>query len=278
MERRDFLKTASAAAAALTAQGYLPLLAGEKRKKRPRAARRPKVSGTNIFTEPCAIEPITGYLPKFAPATTGTMQDSFTARYTLVSWQAAGATSKNGARGSLSVTVKGNQCQTTETRANRPANTVKANVQCKGELRAASTWKLSSTIAGAKDLSFEENGTWDGKSMTVKSSAWTQTRTTTRPLISRWDLLPLLASGRVKASPVTFDMLDDATLRAGQTLRFAGEISIPTKGGKVRLDSYVQTGQGIVPTHYLVDRGGRVQLITMAFVNWALTELKGHAK
>ena len=48
-----------------------------------------------------------------------------------------------------------------------------------------------------------------------------------------------------------------------------------TKGGKAKLHSYLQTGDAIVPTHYLVDAHGRVQLITMSMVNWALTELKG---
>ncbi len=56
-----------------------------------------------------------------------------------------------------------------------------------------------------------------------------------------------------------------------QTLRYEGEIETPIKGGTILLDCYVQTGQGIVPTHYLVDDKGRVLLITMTTVNWALT-------
>ena len=34
-----------------------------------------------------------------------------------------------------------------------------------------------------------------------------------------------------------------------------------------------QTGWGILPTHYLVDKAGRVQLITQETVSWALTKL-----
>lgn len=37
------------------------------------------------------------------------------------------------------------------------------------------------------------------------------------------------------------------------------------------MDSYVQTGYGIVPIHYLVDDKGQVQLITMDAVSWVLT-------
>jgi hypothetical protein len=49
-----------------------------------------------------------------------------------------------------------------------------------------------------------------------------------------------------------------------------GKIEIPVKGGTVMLDSYAHTGWGVTPTHYLVDAQGRVQLITMTTVNWAL--------
>ena len=38
-----------------------------------------------------------------------------------------------------------------------------------------------------------------------------------------------------------------------------------------KMDSYVQTGYGIVPTRYLVDNNKKVQLITMGAVSWALT-------
>ena len=65
------------------------------------------------------------------------------------------------------------------------------------------------------------------------------------------------------------------SLRPNQTLRYEGQITVPVKGGEAKLDSYVQTGDAIVPTHYLVDDQGRVQLIAMSMVNWALTELKG---
>jgi hypothetical protein len=68
-------------------------------------------------------------------------------------------------------------------------------------------------------------------------------------------------------------MLDDSTLRSDQTISYTGQIEIPIAAGTAKLDSYVQTGQGIVPTHYLVDADGRVQLITMSYVNWALTSL-----
>ena len=70
-----------------------------------------------------------------------------------------------------------------------------------------------------------------------------------------------------------FDVLDDCSLRRAQTREYAGGLEIPVADGRGVLDSYAQTGCGSVPTHYLVDKAGRVQLIAMQTVNWALTEV-----
>jgi hypothetical protein len=271
MKRRHFLH--SATASILAADGLLPLLAAEPRQRQP-GRRRPKAGsnpGTNIFTEPPAIEPLTGYLPKFKPAATGTMRGAFSARYALVTCNGSGAKSRNGMSGSIDVAFSGSVCKTTETRAGTPSNIIKTRLTCTGALNTTSEWTLSSTVTGNPDLRFVEKGTWDDKTMVVQSKSWKQKRSTRHPLIGRWALLPLLASGKLKSKPLTFDMLDDSTLRADQTLRYSGEIEIPVAGGKVRLESYAQTGQGIVPTHYLVDREGRVQLISQTTVNWALS-------
>ena len=271
VKRREFIKTATTTATVLAAQGYLPLLAGPR--KRGRKGKGVSTS-QNCFTEPCAIEPITGYLPKYSPATGPAMSQAFNASYTLVGCHGAAAKSKNSESGSMEVSFKKGKCRTVEMRRNRPLTSVlKTSLDCKGELNTVSSWTLESSIGKRADLSFTEKGTWDGKSMTVTADAWTQKHATANPLIARWALLPLLATGQIKTKPLTFDMLDDSTLRPNQTLRFEGEVEIPVKGGTIKLDSYAQTGQGIVPTHYLVDSQGRVQLITMATVNWTLTSV-----
>ena len=80
MDRRNFLQIT--AASVLAAQGHLPLLAAEgKGKKRGKPVKAGGYTeSSNIYTEPSAIEPITGYLPKFKPVGTGAMSDAFTAR------------------------------------------------------------------------------------------------------------------------------------------------------------------------------------------------------
>jgi hypothetical protein len=150
---------------------------------------------------------------------------------------------------------------------------VDTKLHCTGDLNTAESWTLKSSVQGIADTKFTETGAWDGKQMTVKANSWTQKRTTSHPLISQWALLRLLASGKIKAKPLEFDMLDNSTLRPDQTLRYCGKIDVPVAGGKAKLDCYAQTGYGILPTHYLVDSAGRVQLITQETVNWALTKL-----
>ena len=273
MDRRNFLQTA--AVTALAAQGYLPLL-GAERKARPvkRAGRKATDSGPkNIYTEPAAIEPITGYLPQFKPQAQGSMRKSFSAKYSLIACHGSAVKSKNRVMGSLDVSFLGTTCRTTEIRQASPQNIVTTELTCDGRFNTVSNWTLDSSVQGMPDLHFVETGTWDGKTMLVKSKSWTQKHATSNPLIARWALLPLLSSGIVKSKPLTFDMLDDSTLRSDQTLSYTGPIEIPVAGGNAKLDCYAQTGRGIVPTHYLVDTEGRVQLITMSTVNWALSNL-----
>jgi len=273
MDRRHFLQ--ATAVTALAAQGYLPLLGAERKPRQGKKTRKNAIyrGPKNIYTEPAAIEPITGYLPRFKPRGQGTMRKSFSAKYTLIACHGSAAKSKNRVRGSLDVIFSGSTCRTTEIRQANPQNIVTTELTCNGRFNTASHWTLDSSVQGMPDLRFVEKGTWDGKTMLVKSKSWTQKRLTSHPLIARWALLPLLSSGIIKSKPLTFDMLDDSTLRSDQILSYTGQIEIPVAGGKAKLDCYAQTGWGIAPTHYLVDAEGRVQLITMSTVNWALSNL-----
>ena len=272
MQRRDFLRFAAYTVAAMVVQGQLPLLAAEK--KRPRGGGKALGTASNCYTEPPAIEPVTGYLEAFAPVAGGSMSGNFSARYALIHWQSADSKSHNTERGSLTVDWHDGRLNTVESRTNHPCNRVRSSITCKGPMHTAEGWTLESSMEGKAGCDFAEQGAWDGHQMIVKAKSWTQASPTTHPLIARWALPPLLAKGQLTKEPLTFDMLDDSTLRPNQTLHYEGEFTIPVKGGQARLQSYVQTGNGIVPTHYLMDGQGRVQLITMSMVNWALVELK----
>ena len=267
MERRDFFKKTGITVGALYAAGHLPLLAANS-KKNPR---KKKIGSLNIFTDPAAIEPITGELYKFTPAQEGTMRSAFAASYALLYWRSAKhGKSISDERGGIDVQKRDDLLQTTE---KRQGNTVKTHIKGNRELGAAYTWTLESMF-DRPDSGFVEDGSWDGSKMTVTAASWKQERDTKHPLIHRWMLLPRIASGSIKEASLKFDMLDNSTLIPDQELRYEGQISVPVQGGTAELDSYLQTGRAIQPIHYLVDSGGRVQLITSSIVNWVLRDLK----
>ena len=274
MDRRNFLQIA--AVSTLIAQGHLPLLAAERKGKNKKENKKKDIytGSSNIYTEPAAIEPITGYLKKYKPVAERTMNKPFSAKYSLITCSGSAAKSRNSIGGTLDIAFSNSVCKTTEVRKGKPYQTiVKTELKFSGKFNTASSWTLESSVEGVPDVHFVEKGTWDGKTMVVKSKSWTQKHSTSNPLIGRWALLGLLSSGKLKSKPLAFDMLDDSTLRSDQTISYAGRFEVPVADGTAKLDSYVQTGQGIVPTHYLVDAEGRVQLITMSAVNWALSAL-----
>jgi len=273
MKRRTFIQTT---AAALAAQGCLPLLAADKKKKKKPATVSAKKSwgiSSNPYVEPCAIEPITGVLPEFSPVAGAAMIGSFTAKYALPAWQYAEEKSVNKLMGSAELSFTPAGFELTEIRNEKDnktlASTAKTKVQF-GKGNTAKKWTQESISKDREDTRFTEVGVWNGENMVVKAKAFSREYATENPLIHRWGLLPILASGQLKKKPLVFDMLDDSAIRPDQTLSYEGEIEIPVKGGTATLDSYVQTGYGVVPTHYLVDQNGRVQLITLSTVNWVL--------
>ena len=74
MKRREFIRTTALAAAALAAILDLPLLAAERKQKTQTS--RWGIS-KNPYVEPCAIEPIPGYLPTFSPVSGAPMTGAF---------------------------------------------------------------------------------------------------------------------------------------------------------------------------------------------------------
>jgi hypothetical protein len=272
MRRNEFIKSISLTAGVLVAQGYLPLLGAEEKRQAVNTA-----TGPNFLSEPGPIEPITGFLPQFSPILHGGMAGPFKARYELIQWRGAAARSINSTGGSMEVSWQGGCLNTYEVRGETgSAHTVKTVLQCEGPNNAVASWVLHSGMEGNAAYGFEESGTCSGGMIKTKAAGHTQQYAVTSPLlIARWSLLPWIASGALDRTPLTFDMLDDSAIRYHQRLRYCGEISVPVKEGSVQLKSYLQTGRGIVPTHYLVDDQGRVQLITMSFVNWALNALSG---
>ena len=88
-------------------------------------------------------------------------------------------------------------------------------------------------------------------------------------LLSHWTLPHLLMCNAL-ALPSTFDMLQDlSVLRANQNLIDEGPVDL----GSGTYHSYAQTGEGILPVHYLLDDRQRPQLVTFGLIAWALTDI-----
>jgi hypothetical protein len=88
-------------------------------------------------------------------------------------------------------------------------------------------------------------------------------------VLSHWTL-PHLLMRNVLSLPITFDMLQDlSVLRAKQSLIDEGPIDLDSG----TYNSCAQTGEGILPTHYLLDDRQRPQLITFGLIAWALTDI-----
>ena len=58
----------------------------------------------------------------------------------------------------------------------------------------------------------------------------------------------------------------------GRTMTTAFETELPVQvaGENVFFDSYLQTGRGVQPIHWLTDENGLVQIMTHGVENWLL--------
>jgi hypothetical protein len=288
MNRRDILRL-TAYASSLILAGRLPLLSASSRKSRPRlqqqGARRTSAASQNIFTEPPAIEPVTGYLGKFRLVAAGSMRGDFTAKYDLIKWGAINNQTgkpRNRISGSLEIVRKVNSRNTVyesvEHRTGQATSRVTASLNCRGRLDAVVEWKAISDVlnesAVQPDLRFEEQGFVSNGNITRTNRLGTVTSVSSHTLIPQEALLTILAGDTVKSGDLHFDMLQNGmVIKPNQTLHYSGQIQIPAAGRTVTMECYAQTGYGILPTHYLLDGHGRVQLMTQQNTNWAMKEL-----
>ena len=288
MNRRDILRL-TAYASSLVLAGRLPLLSAGRQKSRPRlqkqSARQTSAVSRNIFTEPPAIEPVTGYLGQFRPVATGTMRAGFTAKYDLIRWRLIDNRTgkvRNSIGGSLEIVRKVNGrnavYESVEHRTGQATSRVTTRLNCRGKLDAVVEWAATSDVIKGRDkqpeLRFEEHGIVSNGTVVQKNRMGTVESSNSRILLPQEALLTLLAGDIVKSGDLHFDMLQNGlVIKPGQTMHYSGRIQIPVAGRTAAMDCYAQTGYGILPTHYLVDKEGRVQLITQENTNWALKEL-----
>jgi hypothetical protein len=288
MNRRDFLRLTAYASSLILAERH-PLLSAGRQKIRPRLqqqfAKRTTAASRNIFTEPPAIEPVTGYLNKFRPVAAGSMRGNFNAKYDLIKWRPINNQTgrpRNIVSGSLKIVRKANGRNTVyesvELRTGQTTSRVTTKLNCRGKLDAVVKWTAVSDIMNGSeaqpDLRFEEQGIVSNGNIVRTNKLGIVKSVNSHTLLPQEALFTLLTGDMVKSGDLHFDMLQNGLVfKPNQTLHYSGQIQVPVAGGTATMDCYAQTGYGILPTHYLVDGHGRVQLITQENTNWALKEL-----
>ena len=155
-------------------------------------------------------------------------------------------------------------------------NELEAEMTCAGPMDALAIWRVTSRfIAGdgqeTTELATSERGRLRGRTVEIVDNLGLREYDAPSLLLSSWTIPAMLANAHRDELPLEFDMLYELTsLRPGQRLTYEGEVTFEAKPGDVTLNAYAQIGSATMPTHYLVDDAGRVQLIVQSMLSWAL--------
>lgn len=281
IDRKQFLRS-GAIAASLAASGHLPLLGAD--------AGGPRRAGIDAKTGPYAVKPISGYLPAFSPVQRAPKEaGQYRLTYDILHWGGV-----NWAAGKPTIGVVGQVIIKRERAADAATfeirqrtkiggvdNHIEAEIQCAGdELASVEKWtcrSFSSKPNGDVDAisKLNETGACRNGRIEIDGGGYRYEFQATNPVLTQWTVFDYLIAKANPASAERLDFLQDlALLKTGHSLVYDGEIEVEANGGnKIALQTYAQTGEGILPIHYLLDSERRPQLITGSILSWALTDV-----
>ncbi len=276
ISRRQFLKT-GAIAATLLAAGRLPLLTAEE--------------GSGSGIDPSAgqhsAKPIRGYLPRFSPAA-GPLQDrrDYALTYDIVHWNGVDrrtGMSTNSVVGAVVITRKAGIRKVhyeiaQETMVGGVGNLIQARITCnEDDANSIREWEVRFHHTGPQGRSdplseIRETGTCRDGEILINNGDHRSRFMAQSPLITQWTVLDFLIRKANPSVNARFDLLQDLSLfKTNHRLVYDGEIRLRLKVGRtVTLQAYVQTGEGVLPSHYLCDKQRRPQLVTTSLLSWAL--------
>jgi hypothetical protein len=277
IDRRAFLES-GVMAWTLAAAGRLPLVAAE-----PRSG-----SGIDPAVGPYAIKPIRGYVERFAPAG-GTLRgrEEYALTFDILHWSGADRRAVLPAIPVVgTVTIRraiaaGGPSYEIEqrTRIGGVDNVIEARVACDADpwnpLRAWTMRSRHTRPDGGADPESElvEKGRRERRRIEVDAGFYRYAREVRNPPVTQWTVLHALIAGAESALPATVDCLEDLALaKPNQSIFRDGETRVALRGGRTAaFDTYARIGEGVLPTHYLLDAERRPQLITTSIVSWALS-------
>lgn len=282
MDRRQFLHC-GLMATSLVAAGRLPLLGQDRR----------EVSGIDSSAAPYAVKPVRDHLPRFSPSEAAVQGLRQTHRYDIVHWhwgRTPRTTHENTVIGQVTIdrgrTAAGVVYEVTQrTKIGGAESVIEARIACHTDRwHSVRTWRVKSFGLAPdgrthRDSQLVEEGRCEDGHIRVEGDRYHYDHRAQHPVLTQWqipDALPLKSDER---GEMLFDLLEDASLlRADQRVRPDGKIPVTVAGSRtVTLNTYAQTGRGILPTHYLVDTDNRVQLVTRGFLSWALQDRRESA-
>jgi hypothetical protein len=277
MDRRQFLQS-GLMAAALATSGRLPLL----------SAKEGAGSGIDASTGPYAVKPVRDHLSRFLPVGTITGRKEYALTYDIVHWhwlKGKRNTHANSVIGKVEIRRKEAKGQVVynvsqETLIGGINNIIKAQIICDtDELNSLRRWNFQSYEVDSKGRSvplskLTESGSCRKGSIRIDSGNHQYEFDSKGEVLTQWTMPDLLICRTKLKMGIKFDLLQDLSLfKPNQTLVYDGKIPVRCKGGRsVTLQTYAQTGEGILPIHYLLDARELPQLITSSMVSWALSK------
>ena len=279
MNRRNFLKT-TLAISSLTASGQLPFLGAEGGNG----------SGIDLPGEPYPVKTIGDYLSKHKLAEGQRDPGSYTLVYDIVHWlHQAKKRGKpdSSAKGTLTISRKAEMDKILFSVVEKVGSPnhhalLEAEIRCNNDqLATLDSWSVHSRYVGGDDwmdaLSGmrEEGKVRDGK-IACGDGAFRRRFSAKNSVVCQWTLLDFLMRNPDLEYDIAFDYLRNLSLfMPDHRLGPDGAFDVPIKNGEtITLNSFVQTGQGILPTHFLFDENGLPQLVTQSLVSWALKEIR----
>lgn len=280
VNRRQFLKT-GVIAAALAGAGRLPLL----------SAQTEAGSSIDASTGPHAVKPIRDHLKRFSRAEAPLSKSGhYALTYDIVHWN--WVNNRPGTTGNLVLGRVGIERRAAgdrviyevnqRTRIGGVDNFLDARIVCEaGDLNSLREWTLSSyskSVKGELDplSKLGEKGRCNDGRIRIESDAHNYEFLARNPVVTQWTVLDFLMRKANPASDVEFDLLQDLSLfKPNQALVYDGVTPVELEGATtVELQTYAQTGQGVLPIHYLLDEQSRPQLVTNSILSWSLSDIR----
>jgi len=245
-------------------------------------------SSVGASSGPYATKPIREYLTRFSPVEAGLWQRrDYAVTYNIVHWSGSGGGTRaagNSVVGQVAIERRQGNKQVRydveqETQIGGVKNFVKAQIVCNRDgWNSLRHWELNSYSTGltgqADPISqIAEEGQCKNGHIWIEGSSYHYSYSTKKPVVSQWTVVDYLAHNASARLNVTFDLLQDLSLfKPNQSLVYDGQVRVKLEDGLIAtFQTYAQTGQGVLPIHYLVDSRGRPQLVTSSIVSWALS-------